>query len=196
MLNKHTASDRWIRARAYCVASPVVTNVNFFAVVKVVAAPKASELVSVFPVLLPPQLAYLLSQFQYFVCPVGFNSETNGFTVECEPSDIFVMQEYTLPAVFQRTLGLVRLQRSPCQQMFMETFAFRKAADLHFCFCAAFFVHSGQEKKSASHILKKIFSYFPLSGKSQHVPLSDPQHLPVVVCVPHRTFWWFLCQWF
>uniref|UniRef100_A0A674NV79 Phosphatidate cytidylyltransferase n=1 Tax=Takifugu rubripes TaxID=31033 RepID=A0A674NV79_TAKRU len=44
-------------------------------------------------------LAYLLSQFQYFVCPVGFNSETNGFTVECEPSDIFVMQEYAVPAV-------------------------------------------------------------------------------------------------
>lgn len=54
------------------------------------------------------QLAYLLSQFQYFVCPVGFNSETNGFTVECEPSSIFEMQEYTLPAVFQKTLGLVR----------------------------------------------------------------------------------------
>ncbi|KAG7214322.1 hypothetical protein INR49_023139 [Caranx melampygus] len=49
-------------------------------------------------------LSYLLSQFQYFVCPVGFNSETNGFTVECEPSDIFVMQEYTLPAVVQNTL--------------------------------------------------------------------------------------------
>lgn len=56
-----------------------------------------------------PQLAYLLSQFQYFVCPVGFNSETISFTVECEPSDIFVMQEYTLPAVLQKTLRLVRL---------------------------------------------------------------------------------------
>lgn len=55
-----------------------------------------------------PQLAYLLSQFQYFVCPVGFNSETIGFTVECETPDIFVMQEYTLPAVLQNTLGWVR----------------------------------------------------------------------------------------
>lgn len=54
------------------------------------------------------QLSYLLSQFQYCVCPVGFNSETNGFTVECEPSDIFVMQEYTLPAVVQNTLRWVR----------------------------------------------------------------------------------------
>lgn len=55
-----------------------------------------------------PQLAYLLSQFQYFVCPVGFNSETISFTVECEPSEIFVMQEYTLPAVLQNTLRWVR----------------------------------------------------------------------------------------
>lgn len=60
-------------------------------------------------VLFDPQLAYLLSQFQYFVCPVGVNSETNGFTVECEPSDIFVMHEYTLPAVVQNTLRWVRL---------------------------------------------------------------------------------------
>lgn len=56
-----------------------------------------------------PQLAYLLSQFQCFVCPVGFNSESNSFTVECEPSDIFVMQEYTLPTVLQNTLRWVRL---------------------------------------------------------------------------------------
>lgn len=56
-----------------------------------------------------PQLAYLLSQCQYFVCPVGFNSETNSFTVECEPSEIFLMQEYTLPAALQNILTWVRL---------------------------------------------------------------------------------------
>lgn len=105
-----------------------------------------SELFSASLVLLRPQLAYLLSQFQYFVCPVGFNSETNGFTVECEPSDIFVMQEYTLPAVFQKTLGLVRIQRPLRQEMFVETFTFRKAADLHFYFCTALFVHLGAGK--------------------------------------------------
>lgn len=153
-----------------------------------------SELFSASLVLPRPQLAYLLSQFQYFVCPVGFNSETNGFTVECEPSDIFVMQEYTLPAVFQKTLGLVRIQRPLRQEMFVETFTFRKVADLHFCFCTALFVHRGR-KNSANRILK-IFCYFPLSEKGQPVPLSDPQHLPVIVCIPHWAFWWFLCQWF
>lgn len=60
-----------------------------------------------------PQLAYLLSQFQYFVCPVGFNSDTISFTVECETPDIFVMQEYTLPAALQNTLRWVRSGRPP-----------------------------------------------------------------------------------
>ena len=55
------------------------------------------------------QLAYLLAQFQYFVCPVGYNSETYRFTVECEPSELFLLQEYTLPAVVQNTLGKVGL---------------------------------------------------------------------------------------
>ncbi|CAG07795.1 unnamed protein product [Tetraodon nigroviridis] len=70
-------------------------------------------------------LAYLLSQFQYFVCPVGFSSETNRFTVECEPSDIFVMQEYTLPAVFQNTLGLKKVSMYPFQihSIFLSSFA-------------------------------------------------------------------------
>uniref|UniRef100_A0A665WLK1 Phosphatidate cytidylyltransferase n=1 Tax=Echeneis naucrates TaxID=173247 RepID=A0A665WLK1_ECHNA len=70
-------------------------------------------------------LAYLLSQFQYFVCPVGFNSETNGFTVECEPSDIFVMQEYTLPAVVQNTLRWKTVNLYPFQihSIFLSSFA-------------------------------------------------------------------------
>lgn len=65
------------------------------------------------PVFVCPQLAYLLSQFQSLVCPVGFNSETISFTVECEPPEIFVMQEYTLPAVFQNTLRWVRSSPPP-----------------------------------------------------------------------------------
>lgn len=54
------------------------------------------------------QFAYLLSQYQYFVCPVEYNSETNRFAVECEPSDLFVMQEYTLPVMVQNVLLWVR----------------------------------------------------------------------------------------
>uniref|UniRef100_A0A8D3BVM9 Phosphatidate cytidylyltransferase n=1 Tax=Scophthalmus maximus TaxID=52904 RepID=A0A8D3BVM9_SCOMX len=69
-------------------------------------------------------LAYLLSQFQYFVCPVGFNSDTNGFTVECEPSEIFVMHEYTLPAVIQNTLRWKTVTLYPFQihSIFLSSF--------------------------------------------------------------------------
>ncbi|XP_045551371.1 phosphatidate cytidylyltransferase 2 isoform X1 [Salmo salar] len=49
-------------------------------------------------------LAYLLAQFQYFVCPVEVNSKTNRFTADCEPSDIFVMQQYTFPFAVQNIL--------------------------------------------------------------------------------------------
>uniref|UniRef100_A0A8C1NLR7 Phosphatidate cytidylyltransferase n=1 Tax=Cyprinus carpio TaxID=7962 RepID=A0A8C1NLR7_CYPCA len=55
--------------------------------------------------------AYLLSQYQYFVCPVEYNSETNRFAVECEPSNLFMIQEYTLPAVVQnKTVNLYPFQ--------------------------------------------------------------------------------------
>ncbi|KAJ3583139.1 hypothetical protein NHX12_034436 [Muraenolepis orangiensis] len=50
-------------------------------------------------------LAYLLAQFQYFVCPVGYNSQTYRFTVECEPSELFLLQDYRLPALLHSTLG-------------------------------------------------------------------------------------------
>uniref|UniRef100_A0A3P8WIS5 Phosphatidate cytidylyltransferase n=1 Tax=Cynoglossus semilaevis TaxID=244447 RepID=A0A3P8WIS5_CYNSE len=70
-------------------------------------------------------LAYLLSQFQYFVCPVGFNSETNGFTIECAPTEIFILQTYTLPAVIQNTLGWETVKLYPFQihSIFLSTFA-------------------------------------------------------------------------
>uniref|UniRef100_A0A8C9TDI8 Phosphatidate cytidylyltransferase n=1 Tax=Scleropages formosus TaxID=113540 RepID=A0A8C9TDI8_SCLFO len=45
--------------------------------------------------------AYLLAQYQYFVCPVEFDSETNRFAVDCQPSSVFVLQVYTLPAIVQ-----------------------------------------------------------------------------------------------
>lgn len=69
-------------------------------------------------------LAYLLSQFQYFVCPVGYNSESNSFTVECEPSSIFKLQEYTLPAALYNTLGWKTVQLYPFQihSIFLSSF--------------------------------------------------------------------------
>lgn len=84
------------------------TVVFGFLVSSSAAAPAVGAVRSLTGVPLCPQLAYLLSQFQYFVCPVGFNSESNSFTIECEPSEIFVLQEYTLPAALRDTLRWVR----------------------------------------------------------------------------------------
>ncbi|KAG7481372.1 hypothetical protein MATL_G00065960 [Megalops atlanticus] len=59
--------------------------------------------------------AYLLAQHQYFVCPVEYDSETNRFAVECEPSELFLIHEYTLPAVLQKTLRWETVQLYPFQ---------------------------------------------------------------------------------
>lgn len=49
-------------------------------------------------------------------------------------------------------------------------------------------------RKSSSNPIIKNVSCFPLSETGQPVPLSDPQHLPLIVRIPHRAFWWLLCQ--
>ncbi|XP_064882974.1 phosphatidate cytidylyltransferase 1-like isoform X3 [Oncorhynchus nerka] len=70
-------------------------------------------------------LAYLLAQFQYFVCPVEYNSETNRFTADCEPSDIFVMQQYTFPFAVQNILTWKTVNLYPYQihSVVLSTFA-------------------------------------------------------------------------
>ncbi|XP_051750066.1 phosphatidate cytidylyltransferase 1 [Ctenopharyngodon idella] len=69
--------------------------------------------------------AYLLSQYQYFVCPVEYNSETNRFAVECEPSNLFMMQEYTLPVVVQNAVRWKTVNLYPFQihSIALSTFA-------------------------------------------------------------------------
>lgn len=89
------------------------------------------------PVFVCLQLAYLLSRFQYFVCPVGFNSETIGFTVECETPDIFVMQEYTLPAVLQNTLRWVR-SSPPAEGDLQRCCQFNACFCFVYCFVTSF----------------------------------------------------------
>ncbi|KAI4820907.1 hypothetical protein KUCAC02_028865 [Chaenocephalus aceratus] len=39
-----------------------------------------------------------MSGWRYFVCPVEFNSDSNWFQVDCEPSELFQLQDYTLPS--------------------------------------------------------------------------------------------------
>ncbi|CAG9560718.1 unnamed protein product [Danaus chrysippus] len=49
-------------------------------------------------------LSYLMSQYPYLVCPIEY-SESLGMTMDCEPSGLFRLQEYTTPAFM---LPLVR----------------------------------------------------------------------------------------
>lgn len=56
---------------------------------------------------LPPQLSYVMSGYRCFTCPVEFNNDTNSFTVDCEPSELFQLQEYNIPLVLQSVVGWV-----------------------------------------------------------------------------------------
>lgn len=56
---------------------------------------------------LHPQLSYVMSGYRCFVCPVEYNNDTNSFTVDCEPSDLFRLQEYNIPEVIQSVIGVV-----------------------------------------------------------------------------------------
>uniref|UniRef100_A0A8C3G6R4 Phosphatidate cytidylyltransferase n=1 Tax=Cyclopterus lumpus TaxID=8103 RepID=A0A8C3G6R4_CYCLU len=43
--------------------------------------------------------SYLMAGYRYFVCPVEFNNDSNRFQVDCEPSELFQLQDYILPGV-------------------------------------------------------------------------------------------------
>ncbi|ELK26526.1 Phosphatidate cytidylyltransferase 1 [Myotis davidii] len=48
--------------------------------------------------------AYVLSKYQYFVCPVEYRSDVNSFVTECEPSELFQLQSYSLPPFLKAVL--------------------------------------------------------------------------------------------
>lgn len=54
------------------------------------------------------QLSYVMAGYSYFVCPVEFNNDSNRFTVDCEPSELFQLQSYGLPTVLQSITGWVK----------------------------------------------------------------------------------------
>ncbi|XP_061206966.1 phosphatidate cytidylyltransferase 1 [Neopsephotus bourkii] len=69
--------------------------------------------------------SYFLAQHQYFVCPVEYNSETNRFVTECEPSELFQIEKYPLPPLFQAVLGWETVNMYPFQlhSIALSTFA-------------------------------------------------------------------------
>ncbi|TFJ99748.1 dnaJ-like protein subfamily B member 1 [Platysternon megacephalum] len=54
-------------------------------------------------------LSYLMSGYRCFTCPVEFNNDSNSFTVDCEPSELFQLQEYNIPLVIQSVIRWVGL---------------------------------------------------------------------------------------
>lgn len=59
--------------------------------------------------LLPFQLSYVMAGYRYFVCPVEFNNDSNSFQVDCEPSELFQLQDFALPGILESVTGWVRL---------------------------------------------------------------------------------------
>uniref|UniRef100_A0A670KI13 Phosphatidate cytidylyltransferase n=1 Tax=Podarcis muralis TaxID=64176 RepID=A0A670KI13_PODMU len=61
----------------------------------------------------------------YFVCPVEYNSETNRFVTECEPSELFQFQKYSIPPLLQVVLGRETVNLCPFQMhsIALSTFA-------------------------------------------------------------------------
>lgn len=57
------------------------------------------------------QFSYFLAQYQYFVCPVEYKSETNRFVTECEPLELFQMKKYSVPLLLRAVLGWVRKKK-------------------------------------------------------------------------------------
>lgn len=58
--------------------------------------------------LISSQLSYVMAGYRYFVCPVEFNNDSNSFQVDCEPSELFQLQEYVLPSLLESATGWVR----------------------------------------------------------------------------------------
>ncbi|XP_057403030.1 phosphatidate cytidylyltransferase 1 isoform X1 [Balaenoptera acutorostrata] len=69
--------------------------------------------------------AYVLSKYQYFVCPVEYRSDVNSFVTECEPSELFQLQSYSLPPFLKALLRRETVSLYPFQihSIALSTFA-------------------------------------------------------------------------
>ncbi|KAL3063514.1 hypothetical protein OYC64_003143 [Pagothenia borchgrevinki] len=56
-----------------------------------------------------------MSGWRYFVCPVEFNNDSNRFQVECEPPELFQLQDYALPSVLESFTGWTTVRLYPFQ---------------------------------------------------------------------------------
>ncbi|KAJ0019797.1 hypothetical protein NQD34_007366 [Periophthalmus magnuspinnatus] len=71
------------------------------------------------------KLSYVMAGYRYFVCPVEFNNDLNSFQVDCEPSELFQLQDYALPSVLESVTGwrTVRLYPFQIHSIALSSFA-------------------------------------------------------------------------
>uniref|UniRef100_A0AAX7TIK9 Phosphatidate cytidylyltransferase n=1 Tax=Astatotilapia calliptera TaxID=8154 RepID=A0AAX7TIK9_ASTCA len=60
-------------------------------------------------------LSYVMAGYRYFVCPVEFNNDSNSFQVDCEPSELFQLQDYFLPSMLESVTGWTTVRLYPFQ---------------------------------------------------------------------------------
>lgn len=49
-------------------------------------------------------LSTFMCKFPYFICPISYNETQGGMTMDCEPSALFIPEEYTLPLFISEPL--------------------------------------------------------------------------------------------
>ncbi|XP_076455134.1 phosphatidate cytidylyltransferase, photoreceptor-specific-like [Babylonia areolata] len=63
----------------------------------------------VFTVIFGAMLSYLMAQYDYFVCPVGYDDVNDHISMECERSPTFTLTQYHLPETIRAICSLVGL---------------------------------------------------------------------------------------
>ena len=53
------------------------------------------------------QLSWALLHFDYLICPISYDDETNRMSMECEKNPVFVLTEYNYPETVQALFTLV-----------------------------------------------------------------------------------------
>ncbi|XP_046860577.1 phosphatidate cytidylyltransferase 1-like [Xenia sp. Carnegie-2017] len=56
---------------------------------------------------------YIMCQFEYFTCPIEYNSESKTFLTSCSPAPLYQMTAYSIPSVFHypaKLLGFEKLE--------------------------------------------------------------------------------------
>ncbi|XP_034256628.1 phosphatidate cytidylyltransferase, photoreceptor-specific [Thrips palmi] len=64
-------------------------------------------------------MSYVMCQYQYFVCPIEYSETQGAMTMECEPSRLFRLEEYTLPETMSGLLKLIGVKNTVTLYPFM-----------------------------------------------------------------------------